>query len=192
MSVYGSSGGRFEYGLYARVFDTPENFDAYKQRLTDNDHIDDSDCTYQTLWQPEIQNHFKAGLLYAEMGINIKRGHWDMHDLKKSTMFLILCETGIRHYEDRSENPREKPNWVENTSDKMIAGRYIHINWDMNNIFTTAIGKSVQLKVVQQDTGTGARRKAAKRKSEAAALTPRAQLSDMKTLLHQMSLVGAR
>ena len=188
MSVLGGSSvfGRgappqVEYRLYARVFDTLDNFDAYDQRLTDDDEIDVSDCIYQTIWSDKVQPHFKAGLLCCDKGFNIERGQMDRLDINTSTMFLILCEMGIKHYEDRSPPEQKKPTWTENKIN-MTAGRYIHINWEMNHIFTTASGKSVQLKVVQQPVGTARRQKSA-----GAASNPRAQLSDMQTLLHQMS-----
>jgi len=192
MSVLGGSSvfGRrappqVEYRLYAKVFDTPETFDAYAQRLTDKDLIDVSDCIYQTIWSEKVQPHFKAGLLFCEKGFNIERGDRDRHEIHISTMFLILCESGIRHYEDRILSQEDSPKWDEYQSSHMTPGRYIHLLWDMNHIFVTANGKSIQLKVVEQPVGTAHKR----RKSEGApSLTPRAQLSDMKTLLHQMSL----
>jgi len=176
---------QLEYRLYARVFNTLDNFDAYDERLTDDDEIDVSDCIYQTIWSDKVQPHFKAGLLFCDKGFNIERGQWDRPDINEGTMFLILCEMGIRHYEDRRRSADEIPMWRENTREHMTPGRYIHINWEMNHIFTTASGKSVQLKVVQQAVGTARRQKSAGGGSN-----PRAQLSDMQTLLHQMSGKG--
>ncbi len=132
---------------------------------------------YQRIWNKSVQPHFKAGLLFCRKGDNIERDDDGMrYDIKDRTMFLILCETGVKHFEGRG------PKWVEVTED-MTPGNYIYLVWNFDHLFTTADGKSIQLKVVDERPVTAQQRLAIKW------LNPdesRAQLAEMQTLLHQM------
>jgi len=74
-------------------------------------------------------------------GDNIERDDSMRYDINDRTMFLILCEAGVRHYEGRG------PKWVEITED-MTPGNYIWLSWNFDHLFTTADGKLIQLKVV--------------------------------------------
>jgi hypothetical protein len=71
-------------------------------------------------------------------------------------MFLILCETGVRHFEGRG------PKWVEVKED-MTPGNYIYLSWNFDHLFTTADGKSIQLKVVDGRPASTQQRSAYKR-----------------------------
>ncbi len=149
MSVLGGSSifkryvsAKAEYSLYAKVSDTPSPFNDDVQQLTDADWIEDSDCMYQRIWKDTVQPHFKAGLLFCREGVNIERDHMMRYDnIKHRTMFLILCETGVRHYEGNGSK------WEEVEED-MTPGNYIYLRWSFDHLFTTADGKLIQLKVV--------------------------------------------
>jgi hypothetical protein len=98
---------------------------------------------------PEIQPYFKAGLLLCQPGFNIERGRDNRYDsIQFRTMFLILCEAGIKHYEDRDSK------WVE-YHENMIPGNYIYLAWNRDHLFTTANGTSIQLKVVDARPDAG-------------------------------------
>jgi hypothetical protein len=164
MSVLGGSSvfksgapTRAEYSLYAKVSDTPSPFDDDVQTLTDEHFIEYSDCVYQRIWNETVQPHFKAGLLFCRDGVNIERDKWMRTDnIKNRTMFLILCETGVRHFEGRG------PKWVEVKED-MTPGNYIYLTWNFDHLFTTADGKSIQLKVVDGRPASTQQRSAYKR-----------------------------
>ena len=164
MSVLGGSSvfksdspTRAEYSLYAKVYDTPSPFKDDVQPLTDEHFIEYSDCVYQRIWNKTVQPHFKAGLLFCRDGVNIERDEWMRYDnIKYRTMFLILCETGVRHFEGRG------PKWVECTED-MTPGNYIYLTWNFDHLFTTADGKSIQLKVVDERPASTQQRSAYKR-----------------------------
>ena len=186
MSVFGGSSvfGRqarpqVEYRLYAKVSDTPPTFESV-QPLTDTDFIEESDCTYQSIWSPRIQPHFKAGLLLCQKGFNIERGWMNRnHNILNRAMFLILCESGITHFEDRNME------WVE-YQDDMTPANYIYLTWNKDHHFTTAAGKSIQLKVVDAHPEETLPRLALKRPAD----TSDKNLLEMKTLLHQMKLTS--
>jgi hypothetical protein len=187
MSVLGGSSvfksvapAKAEYSLYAKVFDTPSTFDHDVQPLTDAQFIEYSDCMYQRIWKDTVQPDLKAGLLFCRKGDNIERDHLMRYDnINYRTMFLILCETGVRHFEGRG------PKWVER-DENMTPGNYIHMSWDVDHLFTTADGKSIQLKVVDE------RPVVAQQKPAFTWLRPggeaESQLAQMKTLLHQMKI----
>jgi hypothetical protein len=168
-----------EYSLYAKVSDISE-YSENVQPLTDNHLIQHSDCVYQRIWNKIVQPHFKAGLLLCRDGDNIERDDMNRQDkIGYRSMFLILCETGVRHYEGRG------PTWVEREED-MTPGNYIYLRWNFDHLFTTADGKSIQLKVVD------ARPVAAQQRSAITWLEPggaaESQLAQMKILLQQMKL----
>jgi hypothetical protein len=166
---------RAEYSLYAKVSDTTTPFNDDVQPLTDAQFIEHSDCMYQRIWKDIVQPHLKAGLLFCREGVNIERDHMIRYDnIKHRTMFLILCETGVRHFEGRG------PKWVE-VKEHMTPGNYIYLSWNFDHLFTTADGKSIQLKVVDERHETAQQRPAFKRGSNE-------RLAHMKTLLHQMKL----
>ena len=161
-----------QYRLYAKVSDTPPTFDESVQPLTDTDLIEESDCTYQSIWAPLIQPHFKAGLLLCQKGFNIERGNMNRHDdIRHRTMFLILCESGITHFEDR------KMKWVE-YKETMTPANYIYLAWNIDHLFTTADKKSIQLKVVDA-LAHETQPRPAKR-----------PLADMHALLHQLKVTS--
>jgi hypothetical protein len=131
-----------EYSLYAKVSDTPSPFNDDVQKLSDEYWIEDSDCIYQRIWNKSVQPHFKAGLLLYRDGDKIERGLMNREDqIRHRAIFLILCETGVRHYEESG------PKWIEVTED-MTPGNYIYLRWNVDHLFTTADGKLIQLKVV--------------------------------------------
>ena len=116
--------------------------------MTDSHLIDRSDCIYQRIWDEAVHPHFKTGLLFCHDGVNIEHGEGQRYDdIRNRTMFLISCETGIRHFEGRS------PKWVERMED-MTPGNYIYLTWNFDHLFTTADGKSIQLKVVDEHPDT--------------------------------------
>ena len=187
MSVLGGSSvfkrgvpAKAEYSLYAKVSDTPSPFDHVVQPLTEAQFIEYSDCMYQRIWKDTVQPHFKAGLLLCREGVNIERDDIMRYDnIKQRTMFLILCETGVTHYEGRG------PKW-DKVHEDMTPGNYIYLSWNFDHLFTTADGKSIQLKVVDE------RPVVAQQKPAIGWLKPggeaESQLAQMKTLLHQMQL----
>jgi len=186
MSVLGGSSvfksvapTKAEYSLYAKVSDTPSPFDDAVQPLAEEHEIDHSDCIYQRIWKDTVQPHFKAGLLFCRKGDNIEREKSIRYDIPARTMFLILCETEVTHYEGRDLN------WVKVHED-MTPGNYIYLSWNLDHLFTTAGGKSIQLKVVD------ARPVAAQKRPAITWLEPgggaETSLAQMKTLLHQMKL----
>jgi hypothetical protein len=183
MSVLGKSSvfksgapAKAEYSLYAKSTDTSSPFNHDVQPLTDTDLIDQSNCMYQRIWKDKVQPHFKAGLLFCRKGDQIERDNLMRFDIQYRTMFLILCETGVRHFEGRG------PKWVQRDED-MTPGNYIYLGWNFDHLFTTAGGRSIQIKVVDE------RPTAAQSKSAYKWLDPdepHAQLAEMQTLLHQM------
>jgi hypothetical protein len=188
MSVFGGSTvfksgapTKAEYSLYAKVSDTPSPFDDDVRPLTDVHLIDESDCIYQRIWKDTVQPHFKAGLLFCRDGVNIERGNLDRYDnIKNRTMFLILCETGIRHFEGRG------PKWVER-DEHMTPGNYIYLAWNFDHLFTTADGKSIQLKVVDAHPDAAQQTSAFKKRHSVG--EAQRQLAEMNTLLHQIKLL---
>jgi hypothetical protein len=171
---------RAEYSLYVNVSDTPSPFNESVQPLTERHLIDQSDCIYQRIWDDAVHPHFKAGLLFCHDGVNIERGQGQRHDnIRNRTMFLILCETGIRHFEGRNKK------WVEYIED-MTPGNYIYLTWNFDHLFTTTDGKSIQLKVVDAHPDAAQQTSAVKKRPSAG--VGHEQLAEMKTLLHQMKL----
>ena len=152
--------------------------------------IDLSDCIYQSIHMPQIQPHFKAGLLLCHSGFNIERGSFDRSDhIENRIMFLILCEAGLKHYEERENK------WylcdIDNTP-----GRYVYLRWNFDNLFTTANGKSIQLKVVDARPDAGQKRVykrsisdvgAAPAKRDGGAAT---EVIELDALLHEMKLAS--
>ena len=133
-----------EYSLYANVSDRHEYVNEYVKPLEDMHLIQVSDCVYQRIWNNIVQPHFKAGLLLYRNGDKIERDHMNREDQSRYRgMFLILCETGVRHYEESTSK------WVENMED-MTPGNYIYLRWNVDHLFTTADGKLIQLKVVDE------------------------------------------
>jgi hypothetical protein len=94
-------------------------------------------------------------------------------------MCLILCETGITHFEGRGMK------WVE-YKENMTPGNYTHLIWNIEHLFTTADGKSIQLKVVDEHPDAAQQTSAFKKRHSAG--EAHEQLAQMKTLLHQMKL----
>ena len=161
-----------------KVSDTPSPFNESVQPLTDSDLIDKSDCMYQSIWKDTVHPHFKARLLFCRNGVNIERGHWDSQDnITNRTIFLIPCEAGLTHFEKRNME------WYKN-DDNIIPGNYMYLRWNIDHLFTTADGKSIQLKVVDEYPDAAQQTSAFKRRAGAGD----EQLAQMHALLHQMTL----
>jgi hypothetical protein len=186
MSVLGGSSvfkrdvpAKAEYSLYAKVSDTPSPFNDDVQPLTEDQFIEHSDCMYQRIWKKTLQPHFKAGLLFCRKGDNIEREDSMRYAIKDRTMFLILCETEVTHYEGRGLK------WNKVHED-MTPGNYIYLSWNLDHLFTTADGKSIQLKVVDAHPVAAQQRPAMTWLESGGGAD--SSLAQMKTLLHQMKL----
>ncbi len=184
MSVFGGSvfgrhaPTRVEYKLYAKVCDTPSPFNESVQPLTDSDLIDQSDCMYQSIWKDTVQPHFKSGLLFCRNGVNIERGQWNRQDnITNRTIFLIPCEVGLTHFEERNKE------WYKQ-DENIIPANYIYLRWNIDHLFTTADGKSIQLKIIDEHPDAAQQRSAFKRGNG----NGNAQLAQMHALLRQMKL----
>ena len=176
-----------EYRLYAKGSDAVSTLSNNVQMLTEDDFIDTSNCTYQCIYEskrdPPIQEHVKAGLLFCQDGYKIETSQIDRLDTKGRHMFLIPCEAGLDYHQYNPDTMQWRSSYTNITP-----SHYVHLRWDVDQLFTTALGKAIQLKVVDQRPPDAAHQTLAMKRGRDAA--PQYALADMYTLLHQMKLTS--
>lgn len=188
MSVFGRRAqAQPEYLLYARVSDTTREtmLGAKVKPLTEDDLIDTSNCTYQSIYMPAVQEHFKAGLLLCQKGCAVEYSKIDRTDDTGRTMFLIPCEAGLEHITSTS-GPDMRWRW----SNKVTPAVYTYLRWNTDELFNTALGKSIQLKVVDAREPDLEHQKPDMKRARESTLSNGGTLTDMKTLLNEIQLTS--
>jgi hypothetical protein len=184
MSVFGRRPrAEPEYRLYAKVSTAKNTVLQTIVPLTDDDFIEESNCTYQSIWNDKIHPHFKAGLLLCQRGFKVEYGDMLRNDNTGRDMLLIPCEAGLCHYAQNSDMK-----WTVRNQN-VTPANYVYLSWGQDQLFTTTAGTAIQLKVVDAHPPDAAHSTIAmKRRTSEVPSHPHAQLADMRTLLHQMSL----
>jgi hypothetical protein len=154
--------------------------------LTEDDYLETSNCTYHSIWQPHVQEHFKAGLLLCPEGSNIEHG--DKLSRVENTgrdMQLIPCETGLNHYRSTGEN-----RW-RLREEKLVPANYVHLAWGTEHLFCTNKSKAIQLKVVWEAASQTPTLKKAKSEPDVGpAPAKKEPIIDLTALLHEMKLAS--
>jgi hypothetical protein len=169
----------WEYEIYGTVSEMTN--DRTVKPLTRENYLDESDCTYMCMWMDAMIDEFKFGLLLCQGNYKLERhDDWVMsdHEGTERAVFLILCQTGV-HIKKCVEGV-----WTEDYEDNyMIPGNFILLEFDQDYLFVTPHHKAVQLKVHDL-------KPASKKPRTLSPSIPHAstQATDMRTLLHQMSL----
>jgi len=134
-----------------------------------------------SMWMDAMIDEFKFGLLLCQGKYKLERyDDWthDEHEGTERAVFLIVCETGV-HIKKCVEGL-----WTEDYEEEyMIPGNFILLEFDQDYLFVTPHHRAVQLKV--HDLKPASKKP---RTLSPSIPHPSTQPTDMRTLLHQMSL----